>query len=353
MPIIGLTDRGLSFPEIGQIRKGGAKEANRPGRDLTYFRVEFDERERKAEEAFWAAYSEGGKREPTAIRIILPFNEIDRMWDAWLEAYTAGRMVARSNGETIMYQVDTATGEPVVLNGIDLKTGQPKPHPVNNIAGYDYQRKPVLFKASGRLKVIIPELARAAYMTVLTTSKHDIANISDQLRAFAELNKGQIAGIPFILRRRPKKISMPGKDGQRVRVTKWMLSIEADPEWVRAKLSQLNTLALPGDTPPPALLPETVDDVQDQDFEEGEYEEFEGEYPEEDEPEPAPEPTPLDLAKAEITSEGKQYGSLTTEELANRANGIADALKKNISPEKRADLERKANAIKLILASRQ
>lgn len=349
MPIIGLTDRGLSFPEIGQIRKGGAKEANRPGRDLTYFRVEFDEREKKAEEIFRQAYG----AEPTAIRIILPFNEIDRMWDAWLEAYTAGRMVARSNGQTIMYQVDTTTGEPAVLNGIDLKTDQPRPHPINNIAGYDYQRKPVMFKASGRLKVIIPDLARAAYLTVLTTSKHDIANISDQLRAFAELNKGQIAGIPFILRRRPKKISMPKEGGQRVRVTKWMLSIEADPEWVQAKLSHLNTLALPGGAPMQAALPEHAQD---------EYEEVDAEYvdddfeddpaPEEPEFEPAPEPTPLDLAKAEITSDGKQYGSLTNEELAHRANGIADGLKKNISPEKRKELEHKRDAIALILASR-
>lgn len=243
MPIKGLSDRGLSFPEIGQVRKGSPKnKKGYIGKDLTYFRVEFDERERKAEATFREIYGE----QPQFIRILLPFDEIERMWDPYLEAYTAGRMVARSDGETIVYQVDTDTGEVIVKGGINLETGRPKPHPESDIAGTDYKGKPVPFKPVGRLKVIIPELARAAYLTVMTTSKHDIANISDQLRAFKELNGGRISGIPLILRRRPKEISVPMDDGQRTRMTKWMLSIEADPEWVRRKLQEVKHLALPG-----------------------------------------------------------------------------------------------------------
>ena len=259
MPIKGLTDRNLAFPEIGQIRKGAPKTEKRPGKDLTYFRVEFAEKETKAAEQFKEVYGE----KPADIRIILPFNEIDRMWDAWLEAYTAGRMVARSDGEYIQYQVDTSTGDIVVKGGIDIKTGHKKPHPSDDIAGHDYQKKPVKFKPSGRLKVIIPELARAAYLTVLTTSTHDIGNISAQLHAFEELNGGQIAGIPFYLRRRPKKISIP-KGKQRVRVTKWMLSIEADPEWVKAKLTEVKHLALPGNG-----LPELPEHIEDDEIEIG------------------------------------------------------------------------------------
>jgi len=251
MSIKGLTDRGLSFPEIGQIRKGAKKDPNKnaPGADLSYFRVEFDEREVKAAETFGEIYKEfEGK--PTAIRIILPFNEIEKMWDAWLEAYTAGRMVARADGEYYVYLIDTDTGELLVKNGIDIKTHMPRPYSESQPVGYYVdgkgKKKPIFCKPSGRLKVILPELARAAYLTVMTTSVHDIANISDQLRAFQALNNGRIAGIPLILRRRPKSISTPNADGTRARRVKWLISIEADPEWVKAALQETKRLALPG-----------------------------------------------------------------------------------------------------------
>lgn len=240
MPIKGLTDRGLAFPEIGQIRKGAKKTENRPGADLTYFRVEFDEQEPKAAARFAEVY----KDKPAFIRIMFPFSEIERMWDAWYEAYTAGRMVARSDGEYIVYQLDNK-GDIIVHDGVDLQ-GNKVRHPTDGIAGHDYKGNPVKFKATGRLKVIIPELSRAAYLTVMTTSVHDIANISAQLGAFKELNGGVLAGIPFLLRRRPKEISTPsGANGQRARRVKWLISIEADPEWVKAKLKEVRTLALP------------------------------------------------------------------------------------------------------------
>ena len=270
MPIKGLTDRGLSFPEIGQIRKGAKKTENRPGADLTYFRVEFDEKEQATAADFQKVYGDT----PDSIRIILPFNELERMWEAWYEAYTAGRMVARSDGEYIVYQLDDK-GDIVVRNWLDL-AGNKVPHPADGVAGHDYKGKPVNFKATGRLKVIIRELSRTAYITVMTTSVHDIANISDQLGAFKELNGGVLAGIPFILRRRPKSISTPGQDGQRVRRVKSLISIEADPEWVRAKLGELKTLATPNAEA--LLLPENVEHI------EGEYvpdeDELENEWPE-------------------------------------------------------------------------
>lgn len=271
MPIKGLTDRGLSFPEIGQIRKGAKKGNNRPGADLTYFRVEFGDKEQKTAENFRNVYGD----QPNAIRIILPFNEIERMWDAWLEAYTAGRMVARSDGEFIKYQLDDQ-GEIIVKNGFDL-AGNVVPHPADNIAGHDYKGRDVEFKPTGRLKVIIPELSRAAYLTVMTTSVHDIGNISAQLGAFKELNEGQLAGIPFVLRRKPKEISTPsGENGQRVRRKKWLISIEADQEWVKARLGGLKNIAMPNAEE--LLLPASVEEqIDGSDYEPDEDEIIEGE----------------------------------------------------------------------------
>lgn len=277
MAIKGLTDRELAFPEIGHIRKGRIeKTTNQHGRevsipkDLTYFRVDFDESEFEAAATFHSLYGP----EPREITVVLPFNDIPKMWDPFLEAYTAGRMLARSDGETVLFQVDPQTGDVAVMNGRAVKTGQPVPHPTDNVAGYDYQNKPVKFKPTGRLKVVIPQLARAAYVTVHTTSYHDIVNLTSQLRALQTLNGGQIAGIPMILRRRPKKISTPDKDGKRVRREKWLLSIEADPEWVKAKLAQIHQDALPGngfraELPEPQEEPEMPAEWEDE--EEGDF----------------------------------------------------------------------------------
>ena len=266
MPIKGLTDRGLSFPEIGQIRKGAPKPERGPGKDLQYFRVTFDEREQEAERVFRQRYGD----EPDTINIFLPFNEIERQWDAWLEAYLAGRMVARSDGEVILYLVDVKTGEILVKNGVDLKTGQPRRYvegqPVGTWRSKAGKDEMIYLEPSGRLKVIVPELARAAYLTVITGSIHDIINISAQLEAFKRLNGGRISGIPLVLRRRPKRISVPSDEGaSRVRRTKWMLSVEADPEWVKMMLLETKRHALPGNGL--VLLPDRTpqDDVTDYD----------------------------------------------------------------------------------------
>ena len=288
MSIKGLTDRGMSFPEIGTIRKGAPKPDNGkgPGRDLKYFRIEFDEREVDARNKFLGIYG----TEPTEINVVLMFNDIERMWDAWYEAYTAGRMVARADGEKYIYLVNDK-GEVKVKNGLPYT-----PFNENDIVGTwknsnTNKQEKVTCKPVGRLKVVIPDLQRMVYMTVLTGSIHDIINISNQLEALKHINDGQIAGIPLVLRRRPKKISTPRPDGTRARYEKWMLSIEADPEWVKRKIVQVKHLALPGNGL--VLLPEGEQEqdpiIEHQDDDEWEppndYEVQEGEY-EEQEPEP-------------------------------------------------------------------
>lgn len=250
MGIKNLTDRGESFPEIAQIRKGAPKDdTGKIGRDLNYFRVEFSEGEAASQKTFVDRYGQT----PQEIDILLPFNEIDRCWDAWLEAYTAGRMVARSDGEKFIYWIDTDTNEIKVKNGepLTLYTDGQK---VGSYTDKNNRVIPVFCKPTGRLKLVLPVLARMAYTTLITTSAHDIQNISSQLEALWQINGGRIAGIPLKLRRRPKKISVPKPDGTRARMTKWMLSIEADPAWVKAKLMEVKRLALPGNGL--ALLPE-------------------------------------------------------------------------------------------------
>lgn len=244
MPIKGLTDQPRQFSEIGQLRKGAPKPENeqRPGADLTYFRATFEHGEKRAADMFCQAYG----TEPREVNIRLPFNTVDENFDAWREAYVKSGLIHRCDGEYVQYEVDTQTGSILVMNGLDAD-GQPV-----ECDGTDC-------KPTGRLKVIVPELRRLAFMVVLTTSTWDILNISRQLEAIRHVNDGKLQNVPLILKRRPREISTPsGTGGKRARREKWLLSIEADPAWVEARILALPALDEPLQLPPG--MPADVDD---------------------------------------------------------------------------------------------
>ena len=243
--IKGLTDRGLAFPEIGQIRKGSPKTKNERGievvgKDLKYFRVEFDQNEQESIKKFQEVYG----KEPTEINIFLPFKEVSRVWDAYYEAYTAGRMIARADGEKFLYKVDSQTGVVEVYNG-EPETKFDKSQPVGFYVTTKGEKKPIFARPVGRLRVIVKELKRLAYLTVLTTSIYDILNISQELDAIEYINGNSISGVPLVLKRVPRMISTPSSDGKRARREKWLLSIEAHPKWVDSKIPNMEALSYP------------------------------------------------------------------------------------------------------------
>jgi len=183
MPIKGFTDQGfVSFPKIGDIRKGAEKEPNKPGADLTYFRAVFPEDEGGAAATFARVYGD----EPREVNVLLPFDEIERCWETWQEEHTAGALQHRCDGETC-----------VMWRGEDGEMQfTPKPCPGGCVP-------------QGRLKVIVPELRRLAYLVVHTTSVWDIHEITANLNALKGLTRNGIKGIPLVLKRRPRKISTP------------------------------------------------------------------------------------------------------------------------------------------------
>lgn len=299
MAIKGLTNRGAAFAQIGNIRKGAKVTKNGIERpvDLKYFRVEFDDLEQERAAKFAQVYGS----QPTEINILIPFDEIDRCWDAWCEAYTAGRMVARSDGEYFTYLVDLTSGSIVVQNGLD-GSGSKVPHRTDiGIAGKSkIQCKPV-----GRLKVIVPELQSAAYLVLHTSSWHDIKNISEQLEGIKMLNGGRLVGIPLVLRRRPKKISIPKPDGTRARMEKWLISIEADPQWVAAMIGKLQHAALPVAVINPSL-PEPAAKEEDEEISEAIFDEDDDEeYWNGIEESGDPDPEPPVLAEAAVELGGQ------------------------------------------------
>lgn len=404
MPIKGLTDRGMKFPTIGTIRKGMKIPSNNGGErpvDLEYFRVQIDELEPETAAKFLQVYGPA----PTDLNVVLPFNDIVKVWDAYYEAYQTGRMIGKSDGEKILYLVDPATGEVLAKNGFYVD-GRPALHDDDSpyVPGVkDHKGRPIKWGRVGRMNVVIPELRRAAYLTVLTGSAHDIVNISDQLRAIASMNGGVIAGVPLVLRRRPVKISAPvGTGNQRKYVTKWLLSVEADPKWMTAKLSEMNRLALPQVIEEPLELPagtfdvdiiddepetddwagplpsfdeteagdlatdwagmtEAVDEAVSEDVAEAIAETRTAQVTDEAQAAPQAKMT-LEQAMQVTTSKGLEYGQATTATLVNMSKAIntklmaLNAKGRNIDEDDIKEIDRltyKLDAIRLVLTTRK
>lgn len=228
MPIIGLTDRAASFPRIGILRKGAPKPNERqPGRDLNdHFRLETDFAD--VADTFKRVYGE----KPNHLRVLLMFPSAAENFEAWKEHHSAGALKRRCDGQTCVQQLcqdGTYDFRPTTCVCATELSGVDKKH---------------LCRPVGRLKVVVPELARLGYLLVPTTSIHDIIELQSNLEA-AEALRGDLRGIPFVLARRPRKVSTPGTDGQRARREKWLLSIEPAPDWVRLQIAATQRAALP------------------------------------------------------------------------------------------------------------
>lgn len=228
MPIQGLTTQGASFPQIGVLRKGGPavqKQGrngayNTFGPDLDHFRFDCDDDEALA--AFSAAYG----ATPKAINVYLPFPSTEQNFESWRENWGASGLNRRCDGQTCVMSRGR-DGRYVRGDAPCWCAQQP-----------EGTKKDQLCSPVGRLKVIIPELRRLAYVTVLTHSLHDIRSLHEQILAI-ELMNGTLQGVPFVLRRAPREISTPRDNGQRARVTKHLLSIEAAPRWVGLQLTAM------------------------------------------------------------------------------------------------------------------
>ncbi len=221
MGIKGLTDREGAFPRIGELRKGKKKTlANKPGDDLgPVFRFTSQDESVMAE--FVRQYGEY----PRELTVFLADQTAEGAFQAWKEQWVAGGLVHRCNGETCIIWRDPA--------------GQMQ---------HSSKSCPGGCKEVGRLRVIIPTLARLAYITVLTSSKYDIINLSEQLIAYQGL-RGDLRGIPFRLCRVRRVVSTPMPDGKRARREKWLLSLEPAQEWVQMQIEATRRRALPMDAP--------------------------------------------------------------------------------------------------------
>lgn len=243
MPIKRLVKEESSFPRLGVLRKGSPKSgegrSTRMGKDLDYFR--FDTDDMGAMDAFTDAFG----NEPREIDVFLPYESTSENFSFWQESWVAGGLKHRCDGETCVRWLTkdgTYSEEPIPCPG-DCKE-------------------------VGRLMVIIPQLQRMAYVTVLTHSINDILELDSNLRAVEAWN-GTLQGVPLILHRKEKLVSTPGKDGKRVSRQKWMLSVEAKPEWVTLQIAKMSNNALEiTDSPALRITGKVVDDENPSDYKE-------------------------------------------------------------------------------------
>lgn len=246
MPIRTLRKYGMKFPEIARLRKGTTEEGKRRDGtkftkpvDLDYFRIVFPDDQSPYIQKWNNAYPE----EPRTVNLFFPFDDIPRIWDYWFTSYTFSRLVAKSDGEYYQYLVDTENGETLVVDGLDVQTGQPRPH--NDSPGKSQNGDPLKWQAEGRLKMLVPELQAAGYVTFLTHSIIDVTNITDLLDTYQTL-LGRLTGVPFQLVRRKRSISIPGKTAkERMRVDKWMVDIDIHPDYMARELTRIAQAALP------------------------------------------------------------------------------------------------------------
>lgn len=338
MPIRNLKQE-IAFPECGQIRKGYPKqkikkngyEVETVGKDLgARFRVVFYDGtdNQLSRERFLQGHQghitvlENGDIivDPAELAVLFPLADPSACWDAWYEAYTAGRLVARADGERFIRLIEN--GRVVVSNGEPYTPFVPG-QVVGTYRNKKGEVQEIKSKATGRLRVVLPELLRMATMTVHTTSIYDVARITQQLGALQFIarmlpNHTGVAGIPLSLTRRMTEVTWSQPDGSARRVKTALLTIEADPEWVARMFARMASLALPTGELQAALLPAgdqvelEIDErdlpqaeaqIEEAGFDEDEFTEAEYSVSE------PPEEPPLDIAEPALAPAGRTTGA--------------------------------------------
>jgi hypothetical protein len=258
MPILDLqNDAEARLKRAGIIRLGHKEKSKRTGKE---YPVEDAHFVLKDAPGLADVYGD----EPRRLNIYLPFNEVDRNLIAWHQNWVAGGLVCRGDGQSIEYAIDCKTGEVIVKGGKALATGKPGGIKMSvgqsvRCAGMNHDLYPRCrqCRPGALLIVLIREIPRLAYYQITTNSIHNIVNLTGQMKWVKE-HIGRLQGVPFILERRPDKISTPSGNGKRVRRKKYLLHLEPDPEWVKAVLADMARRSLPGGAMPVAAIPAEV-----------------------------------------------------------------------------------------------
>lgn len=181
---------GAGLPCIGRLRKGGRKETNRPGPDLSYFRFTPEPGYERYAGIFPALYG----AEPVLFSPVrFGGAVVEDVFDFWMKEHTATKLTRKCDGETQVRHFVAETGEtssePVACQAPDCAC-----------------------KQVGRLKLFLPALINEVgvfgYVLLTTTSLWDIRNILSCLRDLERI-VGDLSSVDFLIGRAPRIISTP------------------------------------------------------------------------------------------------------------------------------------------------
>lgn len=220
MPITGLSNREAvdpRFVEIGRLRKGGEKSGGQVGKDLDYFRYVPNSRYQESARVFEELYGP----EPVELEIYFPFDQMERVFSSWREAYVkSGLCKLRCDGARWHDWIEgdrhyhSEAGRECDLAYRDTENKCPK----------------CPCQYSGRLQVILRPMWKAGQIgliTVMTSSINDIAHLASKLVQWEPLTNK-----PFTLWRASERIGVPIQ-GERRAVDKSLLHLELAEDWMR------------------------------------------------------------------------------------------------------------------------
>jgi hypothetical protein len=241
MPLPNTYNTPPSFRELGKIRKGvtvATKNGGTRPKEVEYFVMDFLPEESEAAKIFFDRYG----REPKAITIHAPFDDVERWWDAWLRCFKGGRLVANAgvnpklaigNGldvDTIFFErlfdvsqnkwvvkhwiTEDGSPRPVDMRcNIDPRNGEYRGEVIYSTVNKEGKETDYYLTATGTLKVMIRELIPfLGFMTLHTNGKVDVSNISGELAGIklrADQAGIKMHEIPLVLSRRKESVRDP------------------------------------------------------------------------------------------------------------------------------------------------
>lgn len=243
MPIIGLTDRlGSGLERIAKLYKGDEKPeaGNRPGKDLEYFRIEFEPQYEHLRELWVELY---GERPMEFEPVFVTAATTDEAFQSWKEEYNATTLLHRCDGENqvLWYNKDAA-----MMSSAKIKCA------TTNEAAHVCNCKP-----SGRIDLMFPEFcALAGVLGVITLTTHsvfDIITLHSRLTMLQRIN-GSLIGVPLVFGRSKREVSAPKMEkgkrtGERMKVTKSLLYVHSTSEFTQKRLIPALAGALQSEQP--------------------------------------------------------------------------------------------------------
>ncbi len=228
MGIIGLSTQTGALPRIGELRKGAPRDAAGAGvgQDLDHFR--FTSVNPELVQRFLQVYGP----EPRSIEVRLPYATVAANWDCWMKSYASGVLKRQCDGETCVQRLE-------MVRGVNTQMRNPVPCLCTSLGLPE--KHPDRCEQSGKLTMLLPALGHMGAVTLTTGSFWDISGLSANLQWIME-NVGTVRGIPLVLARREREISVPVGKGRQLK-TSWLLALELAPRVVEQQIAALETRA--------------------------------------------------------------------------------------------------------------